>query len=68
MKVPRAGLFAVREAVRRTIPVVGAYSQGADGREWMLDSVPSGQRVLIEDYRLLQYDLLFGKQYVAGDR
>jgi hypothetical protein len=68
MKVPRAGLFAVREAVRRTIPVVGAYSQGADGREWMLDSVPSDQRVLIEDYRLLQYDLLFGKQYVAGDR
>jgi len=30
---------------------------------WSPDSVPADARVLLDDYRLLQYDALLGKRY-----
>lgn len=59
-------LLAVNDAVRRAIPVLGHRVPecgwgGTDARP--LDSVA---RVLIHDYRLLQYDVLIGRNYSAA--
>jgi hypothetical protein len=63
MKIPRSGLFAITDAVRRKLPVVGQYVRAADGSVWNRDSLPVPDHILLEDYALLQYDLLLGKQY-----
>ena len=42
--------------------------RGADGTIWDSDSPLAEERTVIEDYRLLQYDLLFGKQYSLRDK
>jgi hypothetical protein len=68
MGIAPPGFLAVTDAVRRELPVLGSYVQAADGRVWDRDSVPVEKRTLIEDYRLLQYDLLLGEQYSLGDR
>jgi hypothetical protein len=62
MGIPRSGLFAVTDSIRRAFPVAGVVAQAADGRVWMADDVPAGIRGPLEDYRLLQYDLLLGEQ------
>jgi hypothetical protein len=67
MGIVPPGFLAVTDAVRRELPVLGGYVQAADGRVWDRDSVPTAEQTLIEDYRLLQYDLLLGKQYSLGD-
>jgi len=63
MGIAPPSLLGVSDAVRRKIPVLASYAQGSDGRLWPLDSLPDEERSLVEDYRLLQYDLLLGKQY-----
>jgi hypothetical protein len=63
MKIPPSGLFAITDAVRRKLPVVGQYVRAADGSVWNRDSLPVPDHILLEDYALLQYDLLLGKQY-----
>jgi Sulfatase len=63
MGVPRAGFLAVTDTVRLRIPVLASYAQTADGRMWDRDSLPAAERAVVEDYRLLQYDLLLGKRY-----
>jgi Sulfatase len=63
MGIAPQGLLGVSDAVRRRIPVLASYAQGSDGRLWQLDSLPDEERGLVEDYRLLQYDLLLGRQY-----
>jgi sulfatase-like protein len=63
MGIPVSGFLAVTDEVRRRVPVVGSYLQGPTGEIWGWDSVPARERTLLEDYRLLQYDLLLGKQY-----
>jgi hypothetical protein len=45
--------------------VVASYAQTADGKLWDLNSLPAAERSLLDDYRLLQYDLLLGKRYAA---
>jgi len=67
MRIPPTGFLSVSDAVRRKLPVVGGYMQGADGHIWDPDSLPNEERALLEDYRLLQYDLLLGKQYALRD-
>jgi hypothetical protein len=67
MRIPPTGFLAVTAAVRRKVPVVGSYVQGANGHIWDPDSLPGEERALLEDYRLLQYDLLLGKQYALRD-
>jgi hypothetical protein len=56
------------DGVRRSLPVLGSYAWGPEGSQWRLDSLPPEQRAVAEDYRLLEYDVLFGKRYVMGDR
>ena len=63
MGIPASGFLAVTDDVRRRIPVVGSYLQGPEGEIWGWDSLPAREHALLEDYRLLQYDLLLGKQY-----
>jgi len=63
MGVARTGLFAVTDSVRRSFPVVSACVESADGRLWPRDGVPAAMRGPIEDYRLIQYDLLLGRGY-----
>jgi phosphoglycerol transferase MdoB-like AlkP superfamily enzyme len=55
MGIPLSGFLAVTDAVRRRVPVLTGY----DGGE---------ERMLLEDYRLVQHDLLFGHQYLLGGK
>jgi len=64
MGIPRTSLFAVTDSVRRAMPVVSEVVQTADGRLWSRDSVPASLRTPLDDYRLVQYDLLFGDHAV----
>jgi hypothetical protein len=68
MGIVPSGFLGVSDAVRRKVPVLGSYAQGADGKRWNRDSLPGDERILVEDYRLLQYDLLLGKRYSLHDR
>ena len=63
MRIRPAGFLAVSDEVRRRFPVLSTYAQTADGKVWGWDSLPGDGGALLEDYRLLQYDLLLGKQY-----
>ena len=63
MGIPASGFLAVTDDVRLRIPVVASYLQGPEGEIWGWDSLPARERTLLEDYRLLQYDLLLGEQY-----
>jgi len=66
MNVRPTGLLAVSDEVRRRFPVLRSYVRSADGRIWTWDSVPAGGRSLLDDYRLLQYDVLLGERYALG--
>jgi hypothetical protein len=63
MNIVPTDFLAVTATVRHRIPVLGRYSRGAQGEIWSLGSLPADEHRMIEAYRLLQYDLLFGKQY-----
>jgi hypothetical protein len=63
MGIAPSGFLAVNDRVRREVPILGRYARGADGRIWHRDSLPDDAGALIRDYRLLEYDLLLGKQY-----
>jgi hypothetical protein len=67
MSIPPAGFFGVTDEVRRNFPVVGKYVQEATGRVWDQDSLPGAEGRLLDDYRLLEYDLLLGKQYALHE-
>ena len=55
MGVPASGLFALTADVRRTVPVLPAHAApgGGDG----------SAQAIVEDYRLVQYDFLLGRQF-----
>ncbi len=61
------GFLGVTDAVRRELPVIGRYTRSADGHILDRDSLPRDARVLLDDYRLLEYDLLLGEQYALRD-
>ena len=63
MGIRASGFLGVTDDVRLRMPVVGSYLQGPDGDIWTWDSLPATERALMDDYRLLQYDLLLGRQY-----
>jgi hypothetical protein len=67
MGIVPTGFLAVSDAVRRELPVLEAYVRGADGTVWDWNSVPADKQRLIDDYRLLQYDLLLGEQFSLRD-
>ena len=63
MGLARTGLFAVTDSLRRVFPVVSAVVESADGHLWPRDGVPAAVRGPIEDYRVMQYDLLLGRGF-----
>jgi phosphoglycerol transferase MdoB-like AlkP superfamily enzyme len=66
MGIPYPGFLAVVGEVRRKLPVLGSYAQSADGQRWDRDALPADLRAIVEDYRVLQYDVLLGEQYALG--
>jgi hypothetical protein len=68
MGVTRSGLFAVTDSVRRALPVAGVVAQDTNGGLWMPEDLAPPLRGLLEDYRLLQYDLLLGGQFALQRR
>ncbi len=68
MGIPAPGFLAMTDEVRRRIPVVGSYLQGPAREIWSWESLPARERALLDDYRLLQYDLLFGGRYALQSR
>lgn len=64
MGISPPGFFAVCAALGRRIPVLpGAGPPDADIEPWNPDTISGPVRGIVNDYRLLQYDLLLGKQY-----
>jgi hypothetical protein len=57
------GSLALAADVYSHFPVLSKYVQTADGRLFAPQSDGMPFQQLIEDYRLIQYDLLLGKQY-----
>jgi hypothetical protein len=71
--VAPGGFLAVTDAFRLRFPVLSEeYLLENDGSVRDLDSVGGDGKVLVDDYRLIQYDLLIGKRHAlrqaAGDR
>jgi hypothetical protein len=67
MGIPPTGFLAVSDTVERRVSVVRGYAKAANGTASSWESLPADQRVLLEDYRLLEYDLLLGNQYALQD-
>jgi hypothetical protein len=66
--IASTGFLSVTAAVRRKVPILTrSYVVGDDGSVWDWNSLPREERALFNDYRLLQYDLLHGKQYSFRD-
>ena len=68
MGIHASGFLGVTDDVRLRVPVVGTYLQGPVGEVWGWESLPVPERALLDDYRLLQYDLLLGEQYALRPR
>lgn len=66
MRIAPTGFLAVTDALRRRVPVLSGFAQTPDGRLWPADSLPAEARGVAGDYRLLQYDLLLGRQYAPA--
>jgi phosphoglycerol transferase MdoB-like AlkP superfamily enzyme len=61
--VPK-GLFAFNEQLREQLPVVSHFIKDREGSTLLQsDAAFEKYRVILEDYRTLQYDLLFGERY-----
>ena len=63
MEIRPAGFLAAIDTVRSMFPILSRYVREVDGPMWNRDSLPTEGHALIEEYRLLQYDLLLGHQY-----
>jgi Sulfatase len=55
MGIPAPGLFAVTDRVRRRFPVLSGHADGT-----------GSEAPELEDYRVLQYDALLGRQFSLG--
>ena len=67
MRIPNSYLFAVADAVRLKLPVLPGDLRDCGVASDDRDGLSREQRELLTDYRLLQYDLLLGKQYAFSD-
>lgn len=56
------GFFVLNEAFGSRIRVLSSFVETADGARFSRDSVTPAAREIIDDMRLIQYDLLFGDQ------
>lgn len=59
-----SGFLALNDALRRQLRVLSPNCiQTQDGRLLSVEALPNAAAHLLEDYRVLEYDLLLGKQY-----
>jgi hypothetical protein len=58
MRVPTSGLLAVTDDVRHAVPVLPGHATPGGG--------DVSEQAIVEDYRLVQYDLLLGRQFGLG--
>ena len=58
--------LAVNDALRRTIPVLGERVPECGWGAGGLEPLDPAARVLVGDYKLLQYDLLLGRNYASA--
>ncbi len=57
------GFLALNEALAARLPVLSTYVQTARGDLLKPADVPEPDRALINDFAVIQYDVLFGRQY-----
>jgi len=63
MGLQSRGMMALSEDVYSRFPICSRFVQAADGRLFESNDFELPFRRLVEDYRIMQYDLLLGKQY-----
>jgi phosphoglycerol transferase MdoB-like AlkP superfamily enzyme len=63
MGIPPSGFLAMTDVVRLRLPILSNRVQEGEDSGLGRGSLPHEIRVLIDQYRLLQYDLLLGNQY-----
>jgi hypothetical protein len=63
MGLSPAGTLELDDVVSSRFPVLGRIVQTADGRSFDPDAPDLPLQSLMEEYRLIEYDLLLGKQY-----
>ncbi|MNI79792.1 hypothetical protein D3C73_1362730 [compost metagenome] len=59
------GQFAFNSELYRSMPGL-LRNLTIDADQQLARSVPEEQKAKVEEYRLLQYDMLFGEQYLAS--
>ncbi len=59
------GFLALNDAVYSQFPVLSAFIQTADGHHFQKDDLPRFFSREENDYELIQWDLLMGKQYAS---
>jgi len=66
MGIQPRGIFALSADIYSRFPVFSRYVQAADGQMFKPGGSDLPFRRLINDYRMVQYDLLLGEQYALG--
>jgi phosphoglycerol transferase MdoB-like AlkP superfamily enzyme len=57
-------MMGLTDSLRRHLPVITPrFLIDDQGNEWERDKAPQPARMLLDDYRMLQYDLLMGGRY-----
>jgi hypothetical protein len=64
MGIEPTGFLIFVNNFRRKLPVFSSFLEDGAGSRWAPDAIPSRYRQWIEDYALLQYDLLFGEEFL----
>ena len=64
--VKTEGFLRVVDQLDGRLSLVSRQVIGAHGRLWTPEATPAPYRRLIDDYRLLQHDVLFGRSYLAA--
>lgn len=60
-----AGFLGVVAEFGRRVTMISRGLVGRASAHWSLDAAPPEYAALIEDYRLLQHDVLFGRQFLT---
>jgi phosphoglycerol transferase MdoB-like AlkP superfamily enzyme len=66
MGIPRSGNFTLNAEIHARFPVLSRYVQTSDGRRFLPQAPDLPFQSLLEDYRLIEYDLLKGGQYALA--
>jgi hypothetical protein len=67
MGIRGSSILALTGTLRHELPVFAPHAGAPGGKVWRLDSLPPRFQTVLEDYRLMQYDQLLGKQYTSPE-